>query len=189
VTTLDGKEATIKATESRPYSELMYESGSSNVVGKTYKFVDVGVTLGVTPRINELGFISCDIRPEVSSAPYSEYYDADPNRKGTGVPTVRKQYAETSVSVRDGVTIIIGGMITDEDSKTTKKVPFLGSIPLLGVLFRSEIETKNMNEIIVLLTPRVVTGDKFFERSKDMKKPMKDAINASGGITVNEMTP
>ena len=66
IATLDGKEATIKAITTQPYSELQYETGSSNIVGKTYKFVDVGVTLAVTPHINELGFITCDIRPEIS---------------------------------------------------------------------------------------------------------------------------
>jgi type II secretory pathway component GspD/PulD (secretin) len=64
----------------------------------------------------------------------------------------------------------------------------LGSIPLLGALFRSDDVKSENAEIIVLLTPRVVTGDKFFERSRDMKKPVKDAANTSLG-TITDMTP
>lgn len=189
IATVDGKEATIKSITTQPYSELMYESGSSNVVGKTYKFVDVGVTLGVTPRINELGYITCDIRPEVSSV--LQWYDSNPSiaEGKSGVPVVKKSYAETSVSVKDGVTIIIAGMIDEKQTKKRTQIPLLGSIPILGVLFRYEEVSSENSEIVVLLTPRVVTGDKFFERSKDMKKPMKDAINASSGLTVNDMTP
>jgi type II secretory pathway component GspD/PulD (secretin) len=188
IATIDGKEATIKSITTQPYSELMYESGSSNVVGKTYKFVDVGVTLGVTPRINELGYITCDIRPEVSSV--LQWYDSDDSdtQGNSGVPVVKKSYAETSVSVKDGVTIIIAGMIEETQSKQRTQIPVLGSIPLLGALFRSDDVKSENAEIIVLLTPRVVTGDKFFERSRDMKKPVKDAANTSLG-TITDMTP
>jgi len=188
IATLDGKEATIKAITTQPYSELQYETGSSNIVGKTYKFVDVGITLAVTPRINELGFITCDLRPEVSSV--LSWYDSDPAAANgaTGVPVVKKSYAETSVSVKDGVTIIIAGMIDENQTKTRTQIPLLGSIPLLGVLFRhDEVLTEN-TETIVLLTPRIVTGDKFFERSRDMKKTVKGAIPPNG-LTTAEMVP
>lgn len=189
VTTLDGKEATIKATTTEAYSELQYESGSTNVVGKTYKFVDVGVTLGVTPRINELGFISCDIKPEVSSV--LKWYDSNPavEEGKSGVPVVKKSFAETSVNVKDGVTIIIGGMIQEIETKERRQVPFLGRIPLLGVLFRAESINKENTETIVLLTPRIVTGAKSFERSKDMKKPVKGDMSTTVGLTTAEMTP
>lgn len=176
---LDGKEATIKAITTQPYSELQYETGSSNVVGKTYKFVDVGVTLGVTPRINELGFISCDIRPEVSSV--LDWYDSNPSlgEGKSGVPVVKKSYAETSITVKDGVTIIIAGMIDEQQTKVRTSVPFFGKIPLLGVLFRSTETTSESTETVVLLTPRIVTGAKFFERSRDFKKPVKGASDAT----------
>lgn len=186
IATMDGKEATIKAITTQPYSELQYETGSSNIVGKTYKFVDVGVSLGVTPRINELGFITCDIRPEVSSI--LSFYNADASdvSGNTGVPVVKKSYAETSISVKDGVTIIIAGMIDEQQTKERTQIPLLGSIPLLGALFRYDKQTIANTETIVLLTPRIVTGDKFFERSRDMKKPVKGAP-ATGGASASEL--
>ena len=189
IATMDGKEATIKAITTQPYSELQYETGSSNIVGKTYKFVDVGVSLGVTPRINELGFITCDIRPEVSSV--LSWYNSDPSdvTGNSGVPVVKKSYAETSISVKDGVTIIIAGMIDEQDTKSRTQIPILGSIPLLGALFRYDTTSTVNSETIVLLTPRIVTGDKFFERTKDMKKPVKGAPGSGAGLSAAEMTP
>ena len=182
IAVLDGEEATIKVITSQPYAETTFESGTTNIVGKTYKFIDVGVSLGVTPRINELGFITMNIRPEVSTA--DTLYDSG---TGQGVPIVKKQYAETSVSVKDGVTIIIAGMINEQKTKSISKVPFLGSIPLLGLLFRSEIDTTANTETVVLLTPRIVTGAKFFERGKDMKKPTKtEGLSDAGAVVLDK---
>ena len=165
IAVMDGEEATIKVITDQPYAELTFESGSTNIVGKTYKFIPVGVTLAVTPRINELGFISVAIKPEVSSI--TGTYDTS---GGQGVPVVKRSYAETSVSVKDGVTIIIAGMIDEEKTKQIARVPLLGWIPLLGVLFRSEDTTTVNEETVVLLTPRIVTGERYIERLHDMKK-------------------
>jgi type II secretory pathway component GspD/PulD (secretin) len=76
-------------------------------------------------------------------------------------------------------------MIEEIQKKDRVQVPFLGSIPLLGVLFRYDQTSTESTEIIILLTPRIVTGDKFFERGKDMKKPVKGAI-PSTGVTAAE---
>ena len=115
------------------------------------------------------------------------WYDADPlSLEGnSAVPVVQKSYAESSVSVKDGVTIMIAGMSDETQIKKRAQVPFLGSIPLLGVLFRYDETSTENSETIVLLTPRIVTGDKFFERGKDMKKPVKGAI-PSMGVTAAE---
>jgi type II secretory pathway component GspD/PulD (secretin) len=184
IAVLDGQEATIKVTTDEPYAETTFETGTTNITGKTYKFIPVGISLAVTPRINELGFISVNIRPTVSSVVGT--YDTS---TGQGVPIVKKSEAETSVSVKDGVTIIIAGMIDKQESKTINKVPLLGSIPLLGMLFRSEYTKVQNTETVVLLTPRIVTGAKFFERSKDMKKPTKSDGDANTGLVGSDMTP
>lgn len=174
IAVLDGEEATIKVIEQQPYAELQYDTGTTNVVGKTYKFIDVGVMLGVTPRINEEGFITVNIKPEVSAI-IGTYDTAG----GQGVPIVKKSVAETSVSVKDGVTIIIGGLIDEINSKETVGLPLLSRIPWLGALFRTETMVKQNAELIVLLTPRVVTGAKFFDRTKDMKKQPRTAAPAA----------
>ena len=102
---------------------------------------------------------------------------------------IRDSFAETSISVKDGVTIIIAGMIDENQTKERTQIPLLGSIPLLGALFRYDKVSTQSSETIVLLTPRIVTGDKFFERSKDVKKPVKGAPSSGTGITASELIP
>lgn len=187
IATLDGQEATIKVISQQPYAELQFDTGSTNVVGKTYKFIDVGIMLGVTPRINESGFITVNIKPEVSTI-IGTYDTAG----GQGVPIVKKSTAETSVAVKDGVTIIIGGLIDEATSTDTVGLPFLSRIPFLGALFRSKDTVKENAELIVLLTPRIVTGTKFYERSKDMKKAPRTtapAVPSAGSAAVPAEEP
>lgn len=164
----DGKEAAIKVIEKQPYKEVTLESGTTNVTGVTYLFEEVGVQLSVTPRINEERFINVAIKPEISSI--SQWYDGAPQE---GTPVIRKAYAETTVNVKDGVTIIIGGMIKDRKETRTNKVPLLGSIPLLGRLFRYDSVNSINTETVVFLTPRIITGDEPFLRMRDIKKRPK----------------
>lgn len=184
IAVLDGQEATIKVVTSQPYAEVGYDTGTTNVTTKTYKFIEVGTTLGVTPRINDEGFITINIKPEVSTASQTLYDSGT----GQGVPIVKKSSAETSVVVKDGVTIIIGGLIDEQTSKSTTGLPLLSRIPYLGALFRStDTETHNA-ELIVLLTPRIVRGDKFFDRSKDIKKLPHTMVPASAPATLPSPT-
>ena len=165
IATMDGQEATLKVIQNQPYAELTYEVGTTNITGKSYKFIEVGVTLAVTPRINENNFITMEIKPEISTIIGT--YDA---AGGQGVPIVKKSVAETTVSVKDGVTIIIAGMINETKDKQVSGIPLLRSIPVLGALFRWTTEDTANAETIVFLTPRIVTGAQPFLRSNDMKK-------------------
>lgn len=172
---VDGAEASIKVVTEQPYVEVTVDTGTDpdegdNITGRTYKFVEVGTMLQVTPKINDNGFITMKIRPEVSS--YDPvFYDSGPNRGG--VPVVTRSYAETVVVVKDGVTLIIGGMIDESRGDDISRVPLLGRIPVLGMLFRSQSVTKSTTERIVFLTPRIVTGEEPYLRSRDMKKKPK----------------
>jgi len=168
IAVVDGQEASIKVVEDQPYKEIALESGTTNEVGITYLFKEVGVTLSVTPKINDEEYISVDIKPEISTI--SQWYDGDPQE---GTPVIKKSTAQTSVIVKNGVTIIIGGLITDRKDTNETSVPFLGKIPLIGRLFRSESVVVRNTETVVFMTPRIVTGDEAFLRSKDIKKPPK----------------
>ncbi|MBL7076114.1 MAG: hypothetical protein ISS31_01455 [Kiritimatiellae bacterium] len=169
VAVLDGEEATIKVVTDQPYAEAQLESGTTNVVGETVVFLEVGVTLSVTPRISADGMISTSIRPEVSSVVGS--YQAFRT-----VPVVRRSYAETTVMVKDRETVIIAGMIENSKQNTQTRVPFLGRIPLLGVLFRTTADQVESQELIAFLTPRIVSGEEphqLSERQGKRLKPMR----------------
>jgi len=166
VAVLDGHEAVIKVVRDEPLVEAQLESGSTNVIAEEISFIEVGVMLSVIPQINDEGFITMDIKPEVSTVA-----DTFPGR--FPIPVVQKALAETSVMVGDGQTIIIGGLIQDEKADTTSRVPFLGRIPLLGALFRSTSVESRSNELVVFLTPRIMSGEESIRRLRDMKKTPK----------------
>jgi len=100
------------------------------------------------------------IRPEVSSIDryLTTYYSTGEVR--SEIPIIATTAAETTVMVKDGYTIIIGGLIKEETIRTIKKIPILGDIPFLGMAFRQVDEDKEKTELVVFLTPHIITGDK-----------------------------
>ena len=118
-------------------------------------FIDVGVSLKVTPVINDDGFILMKIRPEVSGVERTVTIST-----GDKIPVINTTSAETRVMVQDGNTIIIGGLIKDETKRNTEQFPILGSIPVLGSLFKHVREDKTKTEMVVFLTPHIISGDK-----------------------------
>lgn len=179
IAVMDGEEAKIQVIEEQPYKEIQLETGTTNISGVTYLFKQIGVQLGVTPRINDEKMITCKIKPEISSI--SQWYDGAPQQ---GTPVIKKSLAETAVMVQDSVTIIIGGMIKDQKSTSRESIPWLGKIPLLGVLFRSDTDSSVNTETVVFLTPRIVSGSEPYLRMKDMKKrakPLRAVGEETGG--------
>ena len=123
-------------------------------VQNTVEYRDVGVILTVTPRISPDGFVRMEVAPEISSL------SASPVDFGTGVsaPVFNTRGATTTVSVQSGHTIIIGGLISTIDEEVVQKVPILGDIPLLGILFRDKSVRKTRTELLIILTPHVLNN-------------------------------
>jgi len=111
--------------------------------------VDVGVTLEVEPWTGGNGEITTRINPKVSNI-----VELDPQ---TGLPVLSTREAKTSVRVRDGETIAIGGLTLQQDFKTKSKVPLLGDLPVLGELFTSHSQTKVNSELVIFITPHILT--------------------------------
>ncbi len=183
IAVVDGEKATIEVVEDQPYKEIALEAGTTNVTGVTYLFKKVGVQLGVTPRVNDDGLIAVEIRPEVSQI--TEWYDGLPQ---SGTPVIRKSLADTKVIVKDGVTVIIGGMIKNEKSKSSQGIPLLSKIPLLGVLFRTDGVSSVNRETVVFMTPRIVTGDEPVQLTRDIKKQPKP-LRPVGATGAKELKP
>ncbi len=116
-------------------------------------FVDVGVSLTVTPTINREGFITMKIKPEVSSVTRTLT-----TASGNKIPIIQTATAESTVMVKDGVTIIIAGLIEDQSLVTINKVPILGDIPFLGAAFRSKEDEVIKSELVIFLTPTIISG-------------------------------
>jgi type II secretory pathway component GspD/PulD (secretin) len=158
IMTLNNQEAKILVGTKEAYITSTTSMGASGttVTAQTVNFVDVGIKLYVTPTINDNGFVSMKIRPEISSSKNTTLTSDD---KKTTIPIVTTSEAETSVLVKDGVTIVIGGLKKDKRDKTTKRVPILGDIPLLGYFFGSTSDDFTKTELVILLTPHIMSGE------------------------------
>ncbi|MCP4651941.1 MAG: hypothetical protein GY858_00955 [Candidatus Omnitrophica bacterium] len=162
---LNNKEAKILVGTKDVYiTSTTSQVGDSAVVSQAVNFVDVGVKLFVTPTINRSGDITLQIKPEISS---SERMDITSDDKITEIPVVTTSEAETTVMVKDGVSIIIGGLRKITHEKERKQVPILGSIPLLGAAFRSKKDEQSESELVILLTPQIVSGENSTEEELD----------------------
>ena len=146
---LDNETADFGSIREIPYRELRQVAREDPITYTDFK--DVGVQLKVTPHIARDGLIKLRIVPEFGILVSQDIY---------GVPTVDTRRTDTVALIRDGQTIAIGGMRKRQTSKQISKVPFLGDIPLLGNLFRSTTESVEINELVVLITPRIIKSSR-----------------------------
>ena len=145
-----------------PESIATFDTGtqSSTVIAE-----DIGIILEVRPSINPDGFVRMQVKPTISRLS-NETTDISETFK-SNIITIRE--ANTTVTVKDGETVVLGGLIEELKTKRSMKVPLLGDIPLLGALFRSEKEERKRTELLIVLTPHVVGGDnpdRLRERSR-----------------------
>ena len=140
---ISGQEARIQIGEQLGYRVTTTTQTSSL---ESVEFLDVGVVLTVTPRITRDGRVMMRIKPEVSTGNVSPL---------TGLPEEETTEVETDILLSDGQGMVIGGLIQEQDDILQSKIPYLGDLPYVGVLFQKRQAIKNRSEIIVTLTPRV----------------------------------
>ena len=148
VATLNNKEATINITNQLPYDTAEVTT-TNGVAATTYKttYVTTGIILKVTPTINSDGRITMKINPSVSQPSTAS---------GSVAPAVDTRSTDTNVIVRDGETIVIGGLIHDSQSDAVYKVPLFGDIPLIGALFRKKSTSRSRMELLIFVTPKIM---------------------------------
>lgn len=143
IAVLNGQEARIIIGERYPYKERTQTTTGTT---ETTKFVDIGTTLRVTPQINDDGYITMKVHPEVSSL--AAALDAGPR--------VTTREADTTVRVKQGETLVIGGLIKQDDSGSEDKIPFFGDIPFLGFFFKRQEHEIERKELAVFITPNIL---------------------------------
>lgn len=161
--TLEGKEASFVAGGEFPFPILTATTtGGAISPVLTVQFKPFGVQLGFTPEITPNGTIHLKVRPEVSSIDFANSV----NVQGTLIPALSTRRAATEVVLKDGESFAIAGLIDNRVIQTVSRVPGLGDIPYLGNLFRSRATRKSTDELLVVITPRIVTPLKPGEMPK-----------------------
>ncbi len=156
IAVVNNQEAKILVGTTKPYVTTTTTTTASGpaTTAETVNFIDVGVKLHVTPTVHDDGYITMKIKPEVSTATQSVM-----TSQKNEIPIVDTSEVDTTIRVKDGVTIIIGGLIKDEITDTRNKVPVLGDIPILGRAFSHINKGNTKTEIVIFLTPHIITGD------------------------------
>ncbi len=144
IVTTNNEEAKINVADKIPYQTATLSNGTSQT---SVSFVEAGVKLTVKPTVNADRRITLKVRPEVSNAGAATFAGAP--------PVINTRNAETTVVLRDGETIAIGGLITENTQKLTTGIPLLMNIPILGYLFKTTTDSKRRVELIVFLTPKI----------------------------------
>ena len=146
---LSGETASFLAGGEFPIPVSQGGTGNNNI---TVEFKPFGVSLAFTPTVLEDGVINLVVAPEVSSLDNSAAVVIN----GFRVPGLRTRRAKTSVELRDGESFVIAGLLSKDFSDTVRQVPLLGSIPIIGALFRSTGFQKGETELVMVVTPRLV---------------------------------
>ena len=176
--TLDNKEAEIIVGENVPFitSQSRDTTNLANLIN-TIERKDVGITLRITPHIRESEFVNLEIYQESSAVKGTSLLDA--SRVG---PTTTKRSARTSVLVRNGDTVVLGGMMQETFSTTEKQVPLLGDIPLLGNLFKFKSVSRTKTNLLIFLTPHVIKDPRDIAKvTADQQKKMDTFIEQNKG--------
>lgn len=184
----DNQVANITVGQSVPIPQATGQN-TGGTVQTNVVYQDVGVILKVEPNINPDGWVYLKVAPEISDIADSSI------QVGPGVfaPIFTNRKAETFVAVKDGETVVIGGLITTSESESESKVPLLGDLPLIGAAFRTTVRVKRKTELLLALTPRIVRtvedGYRMSIEERDKSGIITDEMKASPLFEKLRITP
>ena len=152
--TANNQKATIKITRQQPVPQLNFNEQTAQAVFSGFQDKEFGNTLIVTPSINKDDFITMSVQPEISN----KVADATFTFGGATVtsPVIDKRTLDSTVLIKSGDTLAIGGLLQDEVTKGRTKVPLLGDIPLLGYAFQERLNARVKRNLLVFVTPTII---------------------------------
>ncbi|NOT53064.1 MAG: hypothetical protein HOP18_00520, partial [Deltaproteobacteria bacterium] len=179
----DNREAHILIGEEIPIltsTQQNFSSSNTDRVFSSVQYRDTGKILTILPQINSAGLVNMEITQEVSAVRSPEF-------GATNSPSFSSRQAETTVVVQDGQSVLIGGIIDDQMSRTRSGVPFLMDIPVLGRLFRTDRDLTSRTELIILITPHVIRdrneAQAVTEEFQDRIRGLKELIGRRQGLS------
>lgn len=157
IVVVNNQEAKIHIGERQAYVTTTTTTGqATSTVAEEVTFVDVGIQLSVTPTINDEGYITMKIKPEISSVGSTLITPT-----GNKIPIIDTSLTETTVMMKDNTTLLIGGLRKEEKSHNSEGIPFLEKVPFLGSLFKTASDKTDRTELLVMITPHIISGVEF----------------------------
>lgn len=150
--TASGKDASFLAGGEFPFPVIQSTGGSGSFPSITIQFKEFGVRLNFTPTLLDNGMIHLKVKPEVSALDFSNALTV----QGFVIPALSTRRVESEMNLKDGQSFAIAGLVDNRVTEVWEKVPGIGDLPVIGKLFRSKALTKSRDELLVLVTPRIV---------------------------------
>ncbi len=173
-------EAKILVGEQRPFVQVSRTLPTSDAVrDQVIQYRDVGTSLTITPTINPDGYVNLNLTQEVSAVA----------EQGELAPVISTREASTHLFVRDGQTVVIGGLIETQRDRTRSGIPFLKDLPILGALFGTTRNTSRNSELFLFLTPHIIRNDDDAERLRERVDAASNLPEGSGPILVPAPQP
>jgi type II secretion system protein D len=191
VMTLDNQPAYVQVGQRVPYINSASITTAGNQIN-TVQLQNVGIILGVTPRISPDGLVVMEIDAEKSqTGPESEGVPISVLTNGQVIraPRIETTTAQTTVSAMDGQTVVLGGLITKSKETTSRRVPYLSDIPILGNLFKYDSKDDQRDELLIIMTPTIVKSEDDIDKLRRteaarMSWCLADVIALQGDIGV-----
>jgi type IV pilus assembly protein PilQ len=160
VVTLDNEKVTFNVGLQYPMPQYSFNASTGQQQISGYTFTPIGINFEVTPHVNNAGWITLDLHPDISAIDQLvTLQQASSTSAPVQIPELSDRTIQTKVMVANGKTLVIAGLISDTKNVSVDKVPFLGDIPWLGKLFTSKNTTVTKTELLIFLTPHIITAD------------------------------
>jgi type II secretory pathway component GspD/PulD (secretin) len=156
IVTLNNTEASINVGQQYPIPSYTFNQQTGTFEVSNFIYKDIGIILKVTPQVNARGFIKLTLAPEVSQNQGTTSFGG---ASGASIPIIGTRKAITQVSLKDGYTMGIGGLISTNFNNGVNKVPILGSIPLIGYLFKSESRNNTVDNLVIFITAKTISAE------------------------------
>jgi pilus assembly protein CpaC len=170
--TSSGKEASFLAGGEFPYPVLQSSGGATTSSAITITFKEFGIRLNFTPTLMPDGNIHLKVKPEVSSLDFSNGLII----QGFAIPALATNRVESEMDLRDGQSFAIAGLLDNRVTEVLEKIPGIGDIPILGKLFHSRSTNKSKNELLIVVTPRVIEPLNTAPTGPAMPKPFLEPL-------------
>ena len=168
--------ATVNVGNQVPIVTSQFTDTNSVTSNQSIQYKDTGVILNVTPRINYDGIILIDVDQQVSSV-------VDQQTQGINSPTISTKQVKTKLAVKNGQSILIGGLISRDRSDNDSGVPLVKDVPVLGYLFKSKDKKDSRTELLIMITPYVIENenvlDQYIEQFKEKTQMIRKNIYGS----------
>ncbi len=183
--TESGKDASFLAGGEFPFPILQSTGGSGGFAGITIQFKEFGVRLNFTPTLTPDGLIHLKVKPEVSSLDFTNALTL----QGFVIPALATNRVESDMSLTDGQSFAIAGLMDNRVTEQMQKIPGIGDIPILGKLFTSKSLNRSKNELVIVVTPHIVHPIVAGQPTPNLKYPDPFLPPTSGGAAKGEAVP